>query len=306
MNSVSADIKEIMQSCRLCKRSCGIDRRERAGRCGVSETIKAARAALHLWEEPCISGEEGSGAVFFSGCPMHCVFCQNREIADGKGHEITISQLSDIFLELQSERANNINLVTPTQYIPQIRKAVQKARDMGLGIPIVYNTGSYERAASIEMLSGTVDIFLPDLKFYSPEIAMRYAVAPNYFETASLAIEKMVEIAGDPEFDARGMMRKGVIVRHMILPGHTEDSKVILKYLYETYGNRIYVSIMNQYTPMPGIEREYPELGRKLTKREYEKVIDYALDLGMEQAFIQEGNTAKESFIPAFDGSGIL
>ncbi len=273
----------------------------------MTGTIKAARAALHLWEEPCISGTEGSGAVFFSGCPLGCVFCQNHEIALGnEGYGITEERLSEIYLELQQEKANNINLVTPTQYVPQIVNSVEMARKGGLMIPVLYNTGSYERRESIRLLNGTVDIYLPDLKFMDAEVSTRYAKAPDYFETAREAIEEMVHQIGGPEFDDRGMMQKGVIVRHLILPGHTKDSMAILKYLHETYGDDIYISIMNQYTPMEGIGTAYPELGRRVTKREYAKVLDYAIDLGIEQAFIQEGGTASESFIPHFDGSGIL
>lgn len=299
-------IKEQLKSCRLCARNCGTDRTLRAGRCGEGIQIFAARAALHMWEEPCISGKEGSGAVFFSGCPLGCVFCQNREIAIGKaGLPISMERMIDIFLELQEEKANNINLVTPTQYVPQIIFCVNEARKKGLVIPIVYNTGSYETVETIRSLEGTVDIFLPDLKYFDPKLSERYSHAENYFKTASRAIEEMVRITGAPAFDERGMMQRGTVVRHLILPGHTKDSKEILNYLYKTYGNTIYVSIMNQYTPMPGIEKNYPELGRKVTKREYEKVVDYAIELGMENAFIQEGPTASQSFIPAFDYEGI-
>ncbi len=300
------EIEEKYQSCSLCARNCRVDRKIRAGRCGEKDQIFAARAALHMWEEPCISGKEGSGAVFFSGCPLGCVFCQNREIALGKaGMAVSMEHLTDIFLNLEAEHANNINLVTPTQYVPQIIVCVKKARERGLSIPIVYNTGSYENPETIRSLKDTVDIFLPDLKYYDPELSSRYSHAEDYFSVASKAIDEMVKITGEPEFDERGMMQRGTIVRHLILPGHTKDSERILRYLYETYHDKIYVSIMNQYTPMPGIEKTYPDLGRKVTKREYEKVVDYAIDLGMENAFIQEGGTASESFIPAFDYEGI-
>jgi len=272
----------------------------------MTDHVVAARAALHMWEEPCLSGEKGSGAVFFSGCPLQCVFCQNRPIALGKaGKEISVQRLADIFLELRDQGANNINLVTPTHFVPQIIEAVRRARTAGLSIPIVYNTGSYENPETISMLEGTADIFLPDLKFRDPEIAERYAGAPDYFETACRAIGEMVRIAGEPEFNSDGIMQKGVIVRHMILPGHTKDSEDIIRYLHESYGSRIFISIMNQYTPMEGIGKDYPELARKVTKREYDKVLSYAIDLGVENAYYQSGGTAKESFIPAFDGEGI-
>ena len=280
----------ILENCRLCARSCGADRiHGEAGRCGGTDKVFAARSALHMWEEPCISGREGSGAVFFSGCPLGCVFCQNRSIALGKtGKEISLPRLAQIFLELQEQKANNINLVTPTHYVPQIISAVENARRMGLVIPVVYNTASYERPETVRMLMGTVDIFLPDLKYYDTALSAKYSY-----------------ISGQCEFDARGMLRKGTVVRHMILPGHTRDSKQILRYLHETYGDDIYISIMNQYTPMPGIGERYPELGRRITRREYDKVVDFALQIGITNAFVQEGETAKESFIPEFDGTGL-
>ncbi len=273
----------------------------------MTDEVMIARAALHMWEEPCISGKEGSGAVFFSGCPLGCVFCQNREIALGnRGIKISVGRLSEIFLSLQGEGANNINLVTPTHFVPQIIRAVQMARQNSLRIPVLYNTGSYENPSTIRMLSGTVDIFLPDLKYCDPELSRKYSFAPDYFETAKAAIAEMVFISGKPVFDSRGMMLKGTCVRHMILPGHTEDSKRILGYLYKTYGDSIYISIMNQYTPMPGIKDRYPELARRLTRREYDKVVDFALSLGIKNAYIQEGGTAKESFIPDFDLGTVL
>ncbi|MDO4614272.1 MAG: radical SAM protein [Lachnospiraceae bacterium] len=272
----------------------------------MKNEIFAARAALHMWEEPCISGKEGSGAVFFTGCPLRCVFCQNREIALGsQGYPMTTETLSGTFLHLQKEGANNINLVTPTQYVPEIREALLLAKKAGLTVPVVYNTGSYELPETIRSLSGFVDIFLPDFKYCDPVLSEAYSNAADYAEVAEAAIDEMVEITGGPEFDERGMMLRGTIIRHMVLPGHTKDSMAVLRRVYERYGDRIYISIMNQYTPMPGIEDKFPELGRRVTKREYNRVVDFALELGITQAFIQEGNAAKESFIPAFDGSGI-
>ena len=258
-----------------------------------------------MWEEPCISGEKGSGAVFFSGCPLRCVYCQNREIALGDaGFPVAPERLAGIFLELEAAGANNINLVTPTHFVPGILEAAEAAP--GLTIPYIYNTGSYENPRTIRLLEGRIRIFLPDLKYYDPEIAERYSGAPDYFETAAAAIGEMVRISGKPVFDERGMIKEGTIVRHMVLPGHTRDSMRILDYLHSEYGNDIYISIMNQYTPMPGIGERYPELGRRVTRREYEKVVEFALAAGIEQAFIQEGKTAEESFIPAFDGEGII
>ena len=291
----------------LCMRGCHTDRTIRAGRCGMKATPKAARAALHMWEEPCISGKEGSGAVFFSGCTLQCVFCQNREIALGlAGQEISEERLPELFLSLERQGANNINLVTPTQFVPALVRQIPRAREAGLSVPVVYNTGSYETPETVRALRGLVEIYLPDLKYRDSALSARYSHAPDYFSAASSAIAEMVSQTGPPVFDGRGMMVRGTIVRHMILPGHTKDSKEILKYLYGTYGDQIYISIMNQYTPMPGIEEAYPELGRRVTRREYERVLDYALSLGITQAYVQEGDTAKESFIPAFDGEGLL
>ena len=297
-----------MNACTLCARACGARRNEgKSGVCGMTAEIRAGRAALHMWEEPCISGAEGSGAVFFTGCPLRCVFCQNRTIALGKeGVPVTVERLSEIFLELAAQGANNINLVTPTHYVPQIIEAVGRARAEGLSIPILYNTGSYETPETIRSLSGTVDIFLPDLKYFEPETGRRYSGAPDYFEVAAAAIREMVALTGPPRFDDRGMLLSGTVVRHMVLPGHVREAKEILRYLHETYGDDIYVSIMNQYTPMEGIGVHFPELGRRVTRREYDRVVDYALSIGLENAYIQEGPTAEESFIPSFRGEGIL
>jgi len=306
--------------CNLCPRNCYVDREEeKIGYCGQSNKIYVARAALHMWEEPCISGEEGSGAVFFCGCPLRCIFCQNYKIAMSRknkgilieemngvstGKEVSVVRLKDIFLELQAQGANNINLVTGTHYIPQIVEALKVAKEEGLSIPIVYNTGGYEKVDSLRLLEGLVDIYLPDMKYFSEELSKEYSNAPDYFDVVSKALEEMVRQVGEPEFDEKGYMKKGVIVRHLILPGSTKDSKAVLEYLWNTYKNKIYISIMNQYTPMEQI-KNHPLLSRKVTKREYQKVIDYALSLGWENGFIQEGETAKESFIPGFHGVGV-
>ena len=298
--------------CTLCPRNCGVDRDNgKTGYCGQTDKVYVARAALHMWEEPCISGKEGSGTVFFCGCTLRCIFCQNHQIALGKaesgdkiGKEISIDRLKEIFLELQEMRANNINLVTGTHYIPQIAMALKLAKEEGLKIPIVYNTSGYEKAESLQILDGLVDIYLPDMKYISKELSKEYSNASDYFEMASKALEEMVRQVGEAQFDTRGYMTKGVIVRHLVLPGSTRDSKAVLDYLWNTYGNNIYLSIMNQYTPMEQI-KNHPLLSRKVTKREYSKVVDYALSLGWENAFIQEGETAKESFIPGFNGVGV-
>lgn len=290
-----------MSDCGLCPRGCKVDRSlGKTGYCGQSEDIYIARAALHMWEEPCISGKNGSGTVFFSGCPLRCVFCQNRNIALGNvGTKISVERLSEIFLELQDKKAHNINLVTPTHYVPQIVKALERSKKEGLTIPIVYNTGSYEMVDTIKKLEGLVDIYLPDLKYKSSDLSKSYSNAPDYFEVASKAIEEMVRQVGEPVFDD-DMLTRGVVVRHMILPGSTKDSKEIIKYLLDTYKERIFISIMNQYTPMPGLD-DYPLLTRKVTKREYDKVVDYGISIGLENGFIQEGETCLESFIPDFE-----
>ncbi len=303
-----------MSSCRLCPRNCGVNRLVgQTGFCGQTAQIRAARAALHFWEEPCISGTNGSGTVFFSGCVLRCVFCQNANIAQGKaGQEITSERLTEIFLELQEQKANNINLVTPTHFVPQIAAALERAKVQGLRIPVVYNTGSYEKIETLKRMDGLVDIYLPDLKYVSAELGKKYSAAADYFEVASAAIAEMVRQVGEPVWEPERddaseeemIMKKGVIVRHLVLPGNTADSKKVIRYLNETYGNRIFISIMNQYTPIREFA-EFSELNRRLREREYEKVIDYALDMGVENGFLQEGGTSEESFIPEFDGRGL-
>lgn len=312
--------------CGLCPRQCSVDRRKgEKGICGQTDEIKVARAALHMWEEPCISGIKGSGAVFFCGCALHCVFCQNDRIANGTvGKIITQEHLAEIFLELQEKGANNINLVTAGQFVPQVIPALKSAKEQGLFIPVVYNTSSYENADTIKSLAGLVDIYLPDFKYVDSGLAKKYSHAPDYFRVASEAVREMVCQVGEPVFYTPGsgqqydsaayneicdgekelLMRRGVIARHLLLPGCEKDSREVLSYLINTYGKRIYISIMNQFTP-PSKCGEYPELQHKITASDYEKMIDFALDLGIENAFIQEGETAQESFIPDFDGEGV-
>ena len=299
-------IQDFMKECTLCPRDCKVNRAKgQRGYCKVDGELIVARAALHMWEEPCISGEEGSGTVFFAGCSLGCVYCQNYNIANGSaGKQITIERLSDIFLELQQQRANNINLVTASHYVPQVIEGIQLAKGKGLSIPIVYNSSAYEKVDTLRMLEGQVDIYLPDLKYMNKEAAGLYSKAEDYFEYAAKAIEEMVRQVGHAEFDDRGMMRKGVIVRHLLLPGYLSDSKEIVKYLYDTYGDTIYISIMNQYTPLPRMA-DYPMMNRRVSMKEYEELIDYAIDIGIENGFIQEGETASESFIPEFNEEGV-
>ncbi len=399
---VSHSVKQLMASCDLCNRHCHADRNNSVGYCGQTAQLRAARAALYFWEEPCISGKNGSGAVFFSGCSLRCIFCQNHEIAtdlvsanstytSGTGKTISIERLSEIFLELQEKGAHNINLVTPTHFVPQIISALFHAKEHGLSLPIVYNTGSYETVETLKMLDGLVDIYLPDLKYYSPELSLRYSNAPDYFACASATIAEMFRQVGMPQFyplsgskvpapsnsvgtsenintpesiigpesisapdsisdpesistpdsispsnsisthecayspqaadltelSENSLMKKGVIVRHLLLPGCIEDSKKVLSYLYQTYGDSIFVSIMSQYTPMPFLSSgqsvpapsphtsRYAKLNRRITEKEYNELTNYAISLGMENAFIQEMDAAEESFIPAFDLKGI-
>ena len=292
-------------SCQLCPRMCQVNRHTGTGYCLMPDRIKVARAALHMWEEPCISGEHGSGAIFFSGCTLRCVFCQNYKIAAAAvGKYITVDGLADIMLRLQDKHANNINLVTPTHYALHIAQALTKARDNGLRIPVVYNTSAYENIETLKRLDGLVDIYLPDFKYMDGRLAREYSKAEDYPQTAKKTLEEMVRQAGECRFDKEGYIQKGVIVRHLILPGHTRDSMEILSYLHKTYGEHIYISVMNQYTPLPQVKDLEP-LNRKVTRREYRRVLDFALELGIEQGYFQEGETAKESFIPLFDYEGL-
>ena len=293
-------------NCLLCPRKCGINRRTgQTGVCGVSSEIKVARAALHYWEEPCISGKGGSGAVFFSGCSLHCVFCQNREISDGKeGKVISKERLSDIFMELADKGANNINLVTPGQYIPDIVWAVNDAKSRGMKLPIIYNTSGYENVTELKLLEGIVDVYLPDFKYMDSTLSARYSRAKDYPSVAKQALSEMVRLQPDVVIDdATGLIQKGVIVRQLLLPGHVNDAKAVLKYLYDTYHDHVYISMMSQFTPIA--LKDYPEINRTVTRREYERLVDYALEIGITNAFIQEGDVAKDSFIPAFDCEGV-
>ena len=293
-------------NCLLCPRKCGINRSTgQTGVCGVSSEIKVARAALHYWEEPCISGKKGSGAVFFSGCSLHCVFCQNREISDGKaGKVISKERLSDIFMELAVKGANNINLVTPGQYIPDIVWAVNNAKSRGMKLPIIYNTSGYENVTELKLLEGIVDVYLPDFKYMDSTLSARYSRAKDYPSVARQALSEMVRQQPDVVIDdATGLIQKGVIVRQLLLPGHVNDAKAVLKYLYDTYHDHVYISMMSQFTPIA--LKDYPEINRTVTRREYERLVDYALEIGITNAFIQEGDVAKDSFIPAFDCEGV-
>lgn len=300
------EFENMLRECRLCPRDCGVNRLDgQKGYCREPAQIYAARAALHMWEEPCISGAEGSGAVFFSGCNLRCIFCQNAEISRGeRGKEVRPERLAEIFLKLQEQGANNINLVTPTHFVLQIITALELAKARGLNIPVVYNCGGYEKAETLRLLEGFVDIWLPDFKYADAALAQELSGAADYCARAAEALKEMVRQQPEAVFDGRGMMKRGVIVRHLVLPGHLMNSRKVLRYLWETYGDGIYLSLLNQYTPLRTFP-EHPELERKLTEREYGKILDYALQLGFNRGFRQEGDAARESFIPAFDGEGV-
>ena len=297
-------MNNILKSCTLCPRECRADRENSTGLCGGGLLPRAAKAYLHMWEEPCISGTRGSGTVFFSGCSLKCCFCQNYRIsAQNFGSEITVDRLAEIFLELQDKGAHNINLVSPTHYVPQIISALDKCRDK-LNIPVAYNSGGYEKTETLEMLRGYVDIFMPDIKYYSPELSKKYSSAADYFEYASKAVSKMIELVGRPEFDENGIMKKGVIIRHMVLPSHRRDSEAVLRKISELYpSDSFLISLMSQYTPFYK-SSEHKEINRRVSTYEYEKVTELAYKLGFK-GFMQERSSAKEEYTPDFDLIGI-
>lgn len=292
------------ENCNICPRNCNINRYKSVGYCKMPAQLYASRASIHMWEEPPISGENGSGTVFFTGCNLKCIYCQNYEIALGSyGEEINSEKLADIYLNLQKNNVHNINLVTPSHYIPTIRKSLIIAKKMGLNIPVVYNTSSYDNVDSLKTLRGLVDIYLADFKYFSDDISKKYSNAKDYIEVAKSAIKEMYNQVGINQFDENEMMKSGVIVRHLMLPDHLEDSKKIVKYLYSEYKYNIYLSLMNQFTPVRKVK--YENLNKKISIKDYDKLIDYAISLGVENAFIQEGDTVDESFIPSFNLSGI-
>ena len=296
-------VQNLYKKCNLCARGCLVDRNEKTGFCKMPAALFVSRAALHHWEEPVISGTRGSGTIFFSGCSLGCVFCQNREISRGiSGREITTDRLAEIMLELKEQGAHNINLVTPTHYAPSIREAIIKAKAKGLDLPIVYNTGSYDTPETLKMLDGLIDVYLPDLKYFRPLSAKKFSGVENYPTVARAAIAEMHRQVGNPKINSEEIMTRGVIVRILLLPGHVAEAKLSLKYLIDTYGDSIYVSLMNQYTPMQNMTAP---LNRRVTHGEYSELLEYAEKIGVKNGFTQVFGTAEESFIPPFDNTGI-
>lgn len=295
----------LLEKCNLCIRKCNVNRvNGNVGICNSTSSLKIARAKLHHWEEPCISGINGSGTVFFSNCNLKCVFCQNHSISqEGNGLEITISRLSEIFLELQLQGAHNINLVTPTHYVPQIIEALKLAKSKGLNIPIIYNTNSFDSLETIKMLNGYIDVYLPDFKYFSDKYATTYSKAPGYSKNALEIIKEMVAQVGGPIFKD-DMIQKGVIVRHLLLPGLLFDSKKIIDTLYNNFEDNIYISFMNQYTPLYN-SKNFPEINKTINPKVYDSLINYAINIGVKNGFIQEEGTNSESYVPSFKNEGV-
>ena len=295
----------LLEKCNLCNRKCNTNRlRGLLGSCNSGVQVKVARAKLHYWEEPCISGENGSGTVFFSNCNLKCVFCQNHTISQsGNGLEISIDRLAEIFLELQSQGANNINLVTPTHYVPQIIEALKIAKRNGLTIPILYNTNSFDSLETIKMLKGYIDVYLPDFKYFDDKYAIKYSKAPGYSKNALELIKELLSQVGVPKFKD-GIIQKGVIVRHLLLPGLLFDSKKVIDTLYNNFGDNIYISFMNQYTPLFNA-KDYPEINKPINPKTYDSLINYALNLGVTKGFIQDEGTNSENYVPSFNNEGV-
>ncbi len=295
-------VLDLLKKCTLCPRKCLVNRLAgELGFCNSSMEVKISKVSLHLWEEPCISGTLGSGTVFFSNCNLKCVFCQNHSISDdGIGKIVSIDRLSEIFLEQQMRGAHNINLVTPTHYVPQIIEALKIAKRRGLNIPILYNSNAYESIDTIKALSGLIDVYLPDLKYYKDKYALKYSSAPNYFNVASEVITEMLSQVGDAKFDDAGLIQSGVIIRHLMLPGLLFDSKKIIDFIHSSFNESVYISVMNQYTPMHKADK-YTEINKILNPNHYDALIDYCINLGITKCFVQESGTASEDFVPDFD-----
>lgn len=300
------DYMKLLEKCNLCMRNCNVNRNKGVkGLCNSTNNIRIARAALHFWEEPCISGENGSGTVFFSNCNLKCVFCQNYEISsEGFGKEITVDRLADIFIELQEKGANNINLVTPTHFVPQIIEALKIAKNNGLDLPIVYNTNSIDTLDTIKALNGYIDVYLPDFKYFEDKYSMKYSKIKGYSKNVIDVIDEMIKQVGAPKFNKDGIIEKGVIVRHLLLPGLLFDSKKVVDAIYNNFGDNVYISLMNQYTPMHNAKM-YPEINKSINEKTYDVLIDYALSIGIKNGFIQESGTNSKEFVPDFNNEGV-
>ncbi|MBU3110608.1 radical SAM protein [Clostridium lacusfryxellense] len=296
----------LLEKCNLCPRKCSVNRSDgEVGFCNATSEVEIAKVTLHHWEEPCISGSNGSGVVFFSHCNLHCVFCQNHKISQvGYGKIVSINRLSEIFLEQQLRGALNINLVTPSHYVPQIIEALKLAKGYGLNIPILYNSNGYENINTIKALRGFIDVYLPDLKYYKDKYALKYSNSPNYFATACKVITEMVSQVGVAKFDNDGIIQNGVIIRHLMLPGLLFDSKKIIDYIYSTFNDTVYISLMNQYTPMYN-SFKYPEINKVVNPNHYDALINYCVSIGITKCFIQESGTSSKSYVPDFDLSGV-
>ena len=294
---------EGLEQCKICPRECKINRLDgKVGNCKASDKVEISLVSLHMFEEPCISGKNGSGTIFFSHCNLHCMFCQNYEISQNikKGKEVTIEELSNIMLKQQNNKAENINLVTPTMYAYQIKEAIKLAREKGLKIPIIYNSNGYEKVETLKDLKGYIDVYLPDLKYYSNEMAIKYSKAPNYFEASSKAILEMIRQVGAPKFDENGMIQKGVMIRHLVLPNHMQNTKNILKWIKENVPEDIYINVMAQYFPTYKA-KEDELINRKLTKREYRQIEEYFYSLDFKNGYMQELGEHEEEYVPKWD-----
>ena len=294
--------KELLEKCEICPHKCKVNRIEgKVGRCKAKDTVKIALYSIHKFEEPCISGNNGSGTVFFSNCNLNCIYCQNYEISqEGKGSEISIEELAEIFIEEQRQKADNINLVTPTSYVPQIIEAIKIARKKGLNIPIIYNTNGYEEIETLKMLEGYIDVYLPDLKYYDNELSKKYSNIDNYFEIATKAIKEMYRQVGNPILDDRGIIQKGLMIRHLVLPNNIENSKKILKWLKENIDENVYIDIMAQYFPTYKA-KNVQELNRKLNKKEYEEIEDYVYKLDIKNGYMQDLGEHEEEYVPKWE-----
>ena len=291
----------ILEKCTICPHNCGINRTQYVGRCKSTDKVKIALYSTHNFEEPCISGEKGSGTIFFSNCNMNCIYCQNYEISQQeKGREITVEELANIMIKQQENGVENINLVTPTSYALHIIEAIKIAKNKGLYRPIVYNTNGYENVETLRLLEGYVDIYLPDLKYYFNELGQKYSNVSNYFEVVTKAIQEMYRQVGPPKLDANGMMQKGLMIRHLVLPNNIENSKKVLSWIKENIDNNVFVSIMAQYFPTYKA-KNVDELSRKLTKQEYEEIENYLYDLDLENGYIQELGEHEEEYVPRWE-----